>query len=187
MFIYNLSGTICLRVCSIGALLKLEGFPNTTKREEVKKLFPENTVKFIDMNMGDVACVVMFCASNGAVDSLKEIQTEESTLKFDESIVNYKLLDGEEEQNEWVRLSQFINDKFTKNKKRDRSFKGGQGARRGGKRGRDSRKFQGKRFGKFERVPLGKRKIHEDTSSTKTDETVQPKMKHIRLVGSDED
>ena len=162
----------------LGALLKLEGFPNTTRREKVKAIFPEKSIRFIDMEIGDISCVVMFLAENGTTDSMKDIQTEDNTLKFDDTIIKYTILDGETEQNEWVRLSQSINDNINKNKKKKNS-------KRGGRRGRDSRKFQSWRDGKDDRVHLGKRKSHEDNVTT--DDTEQSQSKHIRMADSDED
>ena len=190
-FLYKFVRNDCISCdINLGALLKLEGLSNTTSREKVKELFPENTIKFVDMKIGDIECIVMFRSENGAVESMKEIQTEENTLKLGDSIVKYSILDGEEEQNEWVRISQFMNDSFNKNKDKKRGFKGGRGGgrkrdwgskREFGNRGRGARKFQGS----DEKVSLGKRRSSEKNTTTADSE--QPQPKHTRIANSDED
>ncbi|KAI6650916.1 Lupus La protein-like [Oopsacas minuta] len=165
-----------------GALLKLEGLPNTTRRENIKDHFGRDKVRFVDMKIGDEDCVVMFNAENGAVDA---IGSEEDTIKFGESMIKYKILDGEDEQKDWVRICQCISSMGKRQKMGGLSRGGGRGKwggrsnRGGGRRGRGGfRSFQ-KKTGEEddEKVALGKRSRNED----------EPKAKHTRMAGSDED
>ena len=126
----------------------------------------------------------MFNVENGAADSLKEVGTEEKTLKIGESAVTYKTIEGDDAKAEWLRLCMLISEMVKgKSKQSSRGSKrGGRGGR--GKRGfgrgrRDNWKPAGKNrdSGEVEEVSLGKRSREEE----------QPTAKHIRMANSDED
>ena len=125
----------------------------------------------------------MFKAENGAADSVKEIGTEENTLKIEESVVTCKVIEGDDSKAEWLRLCLLIGE-MAKYKARPSSRGSKRGARgkRGFGRGRkgnwksaDRNQASGDVDG--DKVELGKRSREEE----------QPKAKHVRIADSDED
>ena len=136
----------------------------------------------------------MFNVENGAVDSVKEIETEDKTLKIEESVVTYKVIEGEDSQTEWLRLCLLIGE-MGKNKSKKSTRGSGRGFRgkRGSGRGRKGNWKPADRKrgdGGGEKVELEKSSKEEDCEKVvlgkrSNEEEEQPKAKHVRMTDSD--
>merc|ERR1712072_231393 len=126
----------------LGAVLYMDGFKNDTMREDIKKeLDCDDAIAFVDFERGKTTAWVRFKNENAAKDlaeKLKEKYKDDEKLKVKETDIEFRVLEGDEENEYLEKAAADIKQRKQRGHKRrhGRFGGGGRGGGRGGKRGR---------------------------------------------------
>ncbi|WP_411023215.1 hypothetical protein, partial [Salmonella sp. s51228] len=73
-----------------GALLKLEGLPDNSRREDVSALFKfDKDIAFIDFEIGLTEATIRFSSEGGAKIAVEKVKNDEGGIKFLEIDLKY--------------------------------------------------------------------------------------------------
>lgn len=128
-----------------GAVLFMDGFKDTTSREDIKEVLGEDidcdeAIAFVDFERGKTSGYIRFKEENAAKDLAEKLSEKhkEDKLKVKEAEIEFKLLEGDEENEYLEKAAADIKQRKNnfKNRGHKRKF-GGRGGGRGGKRSRN--------------------------------------------------
>ena len=114
----------------LGAILHVKNVPGDASRESLKELFDNHAkVKYVDFNKGQTEGFVRFSEENAAKQVLEKI----GEIKLKESVLEGRVVEGEEEQNYWKEIIRRLSESRSKSKG---NFKNrGRGRPKGGRKG----------------------------------------------------
>ncbi|CAF0825707.1 unnamed protein product [Brachionus calyciflorus] len=117
----------------LGAILHVKNLPSDATRESLKELFDNHAkVKYVDFNKGQIEGFVRFNEENQA----KQVLEKAGEIKLKDSVLELRVLEGEEEQNYWREIIRRLSESRSKSKSGNRSRRGRGGPRGGGGGGR---------------------------------------------------
>lgn len=129
----------------LGAILHLKSVPEDASRESLKELFDNHAkVKYVDFNKGQTEGYVRFNEENQA----KQVLEAAGEIKLKDSVLELRVLEGEEEQEYWKEIIRRLSESRSKGKGNYKSRRGRGGGQRGGSGGggrRDGNRNRNKR------------------------------------------
>ena len=117
----------------LGSVIHLKGLPSQGTRENLKELFDSYAkIKWVDYNKGEPEAYVRFVEENKAQLAI-DGALKDGELKLLDSKLEYRILEGEEEQEFWKdTIKKLVESKNSKGRKGGKFGRGGGGG--GGKK-----------------------------------------------------
>ena len=118
----------------LGAVLYMDGFKNDTMREDIKKeLDCDDAIAFVDFERGKTTAWIRFKNENAAKDlaeKLKEKYKDDEKLKVKETDIEFRVLEGNEENEYLEKAAADIKQRKQRGHKRRHGRFGGRGGKR---------------------------------------------------------
>lgn len=160
-----------------GRVLYICGLPENVTREELKSEFSSHaTVAWIDFNKGDSQAWIRFREDTPAGEVVEKIkQAKGGLLKFNDSELTHRVLEGEEEEQYWVKVVKAKQESFNKRHKSNRG-RGKSHFKRGGGRGQNRHSKNGQEENTSDVKESAKRAAESSNESEKP-----PKMSKTEI------